>query len=471
MLTNTFPQDFIFGGATAAYQVEGETRSYGKGKVAWDDYLAEQGRFSPEPACDFYHRYDSDLALCEQFGMNGIRVSIAWSRIFPEGSGEPNPEGVAFYHNLFASCRAHGVEPFVTLHHFDSPLAIYANGDFLNRANIDAFEAYARFCFKEYADDVRHWFTFNEIAAATMNRYVEGTWPLGKKVSLHECLQAQHNMMVAHARAVCAFKDGGYAGEIGIVHALEYKYPYDPESPADIEAARNDDVLQNRLLLDATFRGDYAPGTRAIIDHLCASSQGTFEIAEHDLEIMRRAAMLNDCLGINYYQSRFLKAYEGESDLHHNGTGNKGTGRWRVAGVGERAVRPGVPTTDWDWIIYPKGLFDLMMDITLRYPNYKKFYITENGMGRKDRIENGVIDDTERIDYVKDHLRWVLRAIEIGVNVEGYFMWSLQDQFSWTNGYSKRYGFFYVDFESQQRIPKASAYWFKRVSETRRLEV
>lgn len=470
MLTNTFPQDFIFGGATAAYQVEGETRSHGKGKVAWDDYLTEQGRFSPEPACDFYHRYDSDLALCEQFGMNGIRVSIAWSRIFPEGSGEPNPEGVAFYHNLFASCRAHGVEPFVTLHHFDSPLAIYANGDFLNRANIDAFEAYARFCFKEYADDVRHWFTFNEIAAATMNRYVEGTWPLGKKVSLHECLQAQHNMMVAHARAVCAFKDGGYAGEIGIVHALEYKYPYDPESPADIEAARNDDVLQNRLLLDATFRGDYAPGTRAIIDHLCASSQGTFEIAEHDLEIMRRAAMLNDCLGINYYQSRFLKAYEGENDLHHNGTGDKGTGRWRVAGVGERAVRPGVPTTDWDWIIYPKGLFDLMMDITLRYPNYKKFYITENGMGRKDRIENGVIDDTERIDYVKDHLRWILRAIEIGINVEGYFMWSLQDQFSWTNGYSKRYGFFYVDFESQQRIPKASAYWFKTVAETRRID-
>ena len=272
-----FPDTFVFGGATAAYQVEGACQSHGKGKVAWDDYLAQQGRFSPEPACDFYNRYDSDLELCERFGMNGIRVSIAWSRIFPDGGvGEPNPEGVAFYHNLFASCRAHGVEPYVTLHHFDSPAAIYANGDFLNRDTIDAFEAYARFCFDEYLE-VTRWFTFNEIAAATLNRYVEGTWPQGKKGCLHECLQAQHNMMLAHARAVLAYKQGGYPGTIGVIHALEYKYPYDPACPGDIQAAKNDDVLQNRLLLDATFRGDYAPDTLQIIEHLCQASNGSVE--------------------------------------------------------------------------------------------------------------------------------------------------------------------------------------------------
>lgn len=224
------------------------------------DYLAEQGRFSPEPACDFYNRYDKDLELCQRFGMTGIRVSIAWSRIFPNGGvGSPNPEGVQFYHDLFASCHAHGVEPYVTLHHFDSPAALYENGDFLNPATIDAFEAYARFCFEEYRAEVTHWFTFNEIAAATLNRYVEGTWPLGKKACLHECLQAQHNMMLAHARAVVAFKRGGYPGTIGVIHSLEYKYPYDPCDPGDIAAAARDDVLQNRLLLDATFRGDYAP--------------------------------------------------------------------------------------------------------------------------------------------------------------------------------------------------------------------
>ncbi len=224
--------------------------------------------------------------------------------------------------------------------------------------------------------------------------------------------------------------------------------------------------MQNRLLLDATFRGDYAPDTLQIIEHLCQASNGSVEFLDDDLSIMRRAAQLNDCLGINYYQSRFLKAFDGETDLHHNGTGDKGTGRWRVAGVGERAVRPGVPTTDWDWIIYPKGLFDLMMDISLRYPNYKQLFITENGMGRKDQLvdgtvddseriiypkglfdlmmdislrypnykqlfitENGMgrkdqlvdgtVDDSERIAYVEDHLRWILKAIECGVDVGG----------------------------------------------------
>lgn len=465
-----FPEQFVFGGATAAYQVEGACRSHGKGKVAWDDHLERQGRFSPEPACDFYNRYDGDLELCERFGMTAIRVSIAWSRIFPDGGvGEVNPEGVAFYHRLFASCRAHGVEPYVTLHHFDSPAAIYEDGDFLNRAAVDAFEAYARFCFDEYGSEVSHWFTFNEIAAATLNRYIEGTWPLGKKTCFHECLQAQHHMMLAHARAVIAFKEGGRPGEIGVIHALEYKYPYDPESAPDIEAALNDDLLQNRLLLDATFRGGYAPDTLARARRLAALSGGELDLREEDLAVMRTAAALNDALGVNYYQSRFLKAYDGESDLHHNGTGEKGTGRWRVAGVGERALRPGVPTTDWDWAIYPKGLFDLMMDISLRYPNYKRLYITENGMGRKDELVDGTVDDGERIEYVEGHLRWILKAIECGVDVGGYFMWSLQDQFSWTNGYGKRYGFFYVDFETQERTPKASAYWFKRVAETRRL--
>ena len=151
-----FPEGFIFGGSTAAYQVEGETRTHGKGKVAWDDYLADQGRFSPDPASDFYNRYEQDLELCERFGINGIRVSIAWTRIFPEGTGQVNPEGVQFYHDLFSACHAHGVEPFLTLHHFDTPLPLFEAGEFLNRDTIDAFVEYARFCFEEYAGEVTY---------------------------------------------------------------------------------------------------------------------------------------------------------------------------------------------------------------------------------------------------------------------------------------------------------------------------
>lgn len=470
MAPMAFPDNFVFGGATAAYQCEGETRTHGKGKVAWDDFLAAQGRFSAEPASDFYHQYPLDLELCERFGINGIRISIAWSRIFPEGTGEANPEGVAFYHRLFAACREHGVEPFVTLHHFDTPATLFNAGDFLNRRTIDAYVAYAKFCFAEYADEVTYWFTFNEIAAIASNAYIEGTFPGGERIQLTKAFQCMHNMMLAHAQAVLAYKKAGYTGKIGIVHALEGKYPFDENDAGDIQAAKNEDVLQNQFLLDATFRGDYAADTMEVTNRLVATFGGELDIREADLVDMRAAAPLNDNLGINYYQSRFLKAYDGETDLHHNGTGEKGTNRFRLKGVAERLNKPGVPTTDWDWIIYPEGLFDLLVRIRLQYPNYKQIFITENGMGYKDEFKDGIVDDGPRIDYVRQHLAALLRAVEAGVNVGGYFLWSLMDMFSWTNGYNKRYGFFYVDFETQRRYPKASAYWFKRIAETGVLE-
>lgn len=468
--TMTFPEDFVFGGATAAYQCEGETHGHGKGPVAWDGFLAERGRFSADPASDFYHQYEHDLELCERFGINGIRISIAWSRIFPQGTGETNPEGIAFYHDLFRACRAHGVEPYVTLHHFDTPLPLFERGDFLDRATVDAFEAYARFCFAEYAGEVSNWFTFNEIWAVASNTYIEGTFPPGgTKGRLDLALQCAHNMMVAHARAVLAFHEGGYQGKIGIVQTLEGKYPYDEQDPADIQAARNEDVLQNQFLLDATFRGDYAPDTLECATRLAAISGGTLDIRDEDLALMRKAARYNDYLGINYYQSRFLRGYDGENVLHHNATGEKGTERYALKGVGERVNKEGIPRTDWDWLIYPEGMYDLLVRIRLQYPNYKQIFITENGMGAKDELVDGVVDDSARIDYVRAHLAWLLRAREAGVNVGGYFLWSLMDMFSWTNGYNKRYGFFYVDFETQKRVPKASAYWFAQVARTKRL--
>ena len=379
-------------------------------------------------------------------------------------------KGVQFYHDLFAECHKHHVEPFVTLHHFDTPLPLFEKGDFLNRETIDAFVDFATFCFKEYADQVTYWFTFNEIWADASNTYIEGTFPGGVKAHLAEAFQCEHNMMLAHAKAVLAFHNGGFKGKIGVIQSLEFKYPLNENDPADIKAANNEHVLQNQFLLDATFRGDYAPDTLECANRLAAVSGGTIEILDEDLEIMREAALYNDYLGVNNYQCRFLKAYDGENDLHHNGTGEKGTGRWRVKGIGEHVNKPGIPTTDWDWIIYPEGLFDLLVYIKQRYPNYKQIFITENGMGYKDPYKDGFVDDQPRIDYIEQHLRWLLKAMEVGVNVGGYFLWSLQDQFSWTNGYNKRYGFFYVDFETQKRTPKASAYWYKHVAETRRLD-
>lgn len=462
-----FSDDFIFGGATAAYQCEGSTMEYGKGKNEWDGFLKEKGRFCADPASDFYHQYPVDLKLCHDFGINGIRISIAWTRIFPDGVGKINQEGVEYYHRVFQECRKQGVEPFVTLHHFDTPESFYKEGDFLNKKTIDAFVEYAKFCFEEYKDEVTYWFTFNEIWAVATNTYIEGTFPYGVQYDLGNAILLMHNMMVAHAKVVIAYKEANYHGKIGIVHSLETKYPYNESKEEDKQAAKNEDVLNNQILLDATFLGDYSEETMKVIQNLVELNHSTFEPKAEDMAVLKKASQLNDYLGINYYQSRFIQAYDGENDIFHNGTGEKGTSRFRLKGVGERVEKEGIPRTDWDWLIYPEGMYDMIMRIKNDYPNYKEIYITENGMGYKDDFVDGEIDDTPRIDYIKGHLQWLLRAANEGACVKGYFVWSLMDMFSWTNGYNKRYGLFYVDYETQKRYPKKSAYWFKEITQTK----
>ena len=464
-----FKDDFIFGAATAAYQCEGSTQAYGKGKTAWDDFLAAQGRFTGDPASDFYHQYPVDLKLCRQFGINGLRISIAWSRIFPEGKGRINREGVDFYHRVFRECRKNNVEPFVTLHHFDTPAALHSKGDFLSRDTIDAFLAYAQFCFEEYKDEVKYWFTFNEVWPVATSQYIEGTFPPGITYDITKAVQSMHGMMVAHALAVNAYKEKGYTGKIGIIQSLETKYPDNPDDPDDVKAAKVEDILASQFVLDATFLGYYSDETMEIIKEIVEKNPGVIDIDPADLEIMKKAAAQNDYLGMNQYQSHFVKAYNGENDIHHNGTGEKGTRKFKLKGIGEHVFRPEIPKTDWDWNIYPQGMYDMLMRIAEQYPGYKEIFITENGLGYKDVFEDGLIFDEPRIEYIRDHLNAVQRAVQDGVHVSGYFVWSLMDVFSWSNGYNKRYGLFYTDYETQKRYPKASAYWYKRVSETKEL--
>ena len=258
-----FPDNFVFGGATAAYQCEGSTLKYGKGKVAWDDYLKKEGRFSGDPASDFYHQYPIDLKLCRDYGIKGIRISIAWSRIFPNGVGQINQEGVDFYHRVFQECKKQGVEPYVTLHHFDTPDALHKIGDFLNHEIIDQYTNYAKFCFQEYHDEVKYWFTFNEVWPIAVNQYIVGSFPPAIKYDIPKAVYSMHHMMVAHAKAVLAFKEGKYPGQIGIIHSLETKYPYN-DNEADYQATKNEDVLANQFVLDATFLGEYTDETLTI---------------------------------------------------------------------------------------------------------------------------------------------------------------------------------------------------------------
>lgn len=463
------PKDFIFGGATAAYQAEGATQSDGKGRVAWDKYLEDNYWYTAEPASDFYNRYPVDLELCQQFGINGIRISIAWSRIFPTGFGDVNPKGVDYYHRLFAECHKRGVEPFVTLHHFDTPEVLHSNGDFLNRENIEHFVAYAKFCFEEFPE-VNFWTTFNEIGPIGDGQYLVGKFPPGITYDLAKVFQSHHNMMVSHAKAVLAYKEAGYSGEIGVVHALPTKYPLDPNNPEDVRAAELEDIIHNKFILDATYLGRYSNETMAGVNHILSANGGQLELLDEDFEYLEAAKDLNDFLGINYYMSDWMTSFNGETEITHNGKGEKGGSKYQIKGVGRREFDVDVPRTDWDWMIYPQGLYDQIMRVKKDYPNYKKIYITENGLGYKDVFENNTVYDDARIDYVKQHLEVISDAIADGAIVKGYFIWSLMDVFSWSNGYEKRYGLFYVDFETQKRYPKKSAYWYKALAQTQEIK-
>lgn len=465
-MTRKFPDNFVFGAATAAFQAEGALTEDGRGPCYWDAYLKD--KFDPSTASDFYHRYPADLAACRKYGINGIRISIAWSRVIPDGSGEVNAAGLAYYDRLIDECLKNGVEPFVTLHHFDTPEPLYAAGDWLNRDNIDHFIRFARVCFEHFGDRVKKWITINEIYSVVAGQYVIGHFPPNIKYDIPKELQAMHNMMVAHSRVVNLYKEMGLPGEIGIVHILEGKYPFTRE-PADVRAAEMDDTVANRFLLDATFRGDYSDGVRKNVAELLDIYGGILDIRPGDLAVMAEASRQLDFLGLNYYASHFVMHHDGESGIFHNGTGEKGTSLFCLKGIGKRVKNPEVPTTDWDWAIYPEGLYDMLRRIQREYPACRKIYITENGMGAKDVLADGQVIDDGRIDYIAKHLDAVLRAVEEGVNVQGYFLWSLMDVLSWTNGYKKRYGFFYVDFATQRRYAKKSASWFMQVARQKEL--
>ena len=469
-MSKTLPKGFLMGGASAAYQVEGATKEDGKGRVLWDDFLEKQGRFSPDPAADFYHRYDEDLTLSEKFGIQAIRVSIAWSRIFPDGAGKVEQRGVDYYHRLFASCAKHNVIPFVTLHHFDTPERLHNEGDWLSQEMLDDFVEYAKFCFNEFKE-VKYWITINEPTSMAVQQYTSGTFPPAESGRFDKTFQAEHNQMVAHAKIVNLYKSMNLGGEIGIVHALQTVYPYS-DTPGDKHAADLQDALENRLYLDGTLAGEYHKETLSLVKEILdANNQPMFKYTNEELAELSKAAHQLDFVGVNNYFSKWIREYNGASETIHNGTGAKGTSVARLHGIGEEKKPDGIETTDWDWSIYPRGMHDILMRIHNDYPLVPAIYITENGIGLKESLpenatDDTVIDDPKRIDYLKKYIGAVADAINEGANVKGYFIWSLQDQFSWTNGYSKRYGLFFVDFPTQKRYIKKSAYWFKELSET-----
>ena len=459
------PKGFVWGAATAAYQTEGKTM--------WDDYLVAQGRFLPDPASDFYNRYEEDIRLSAEHGLNAIRVSIAWTRIFPNGDdAEPLAEGVKHYHELFACCKKYGVEPYVSLHHFDSPAALFNQGDWLNRKTVDAYVRYAEFCFREFRE-VKNWFTINELISLSHSQYIQGNFPPNHHFDVTSGIQSQHNELVAHARAVNLYKDldetEHLGGRIGMVNVLTPAYPA-TDSPADQHAADLYNAFYTDFIMDGAFLGHYSARTLSLINEILRANNATLTVEDSDMEELAKAAPRNDMFGLNYYQSAFIAAYDGESTNSFNGTGDKGTSCFKFKGVGQQVDMPGIPTTDWDWLIYPQGLYDFGMDCAKNYPDLE-WFVSENGIGIMDEYKNrdaeGTIQDDYRVDFVRQHLEWVAKAISEGAKCRGYHYWAVIDNWSWANAFKNRYGFVEVDLmDGYKRRLKKSAAWLKQVATT-----
>lgn len=452
-----FPEDFVFGGATAAYQVEGETRTHGKGKVAWDDFLEAQGRFSPDPASDFYNQYPVDLELCEEFGINGIRLSIAWSRIFPNGDeSEPNEAGLAFYDKVFDECAKYGIEPLVTMSHYEPPLEFCRkyNG-WYSRESIDFFCRYVDVITKRYAGKVQYWLTFNEVDSILRHPFMTGGLIESRFAAdeFEEVLfQAMHHQFVASALATKICHENIPGSKVGCMLTKLTFYPYTCH-PEDVLAAQQRERA-TYCYGDVQVFGEYP----AYLTAMYENKGFDIKMTDEDLRLMKAHPV--DFVSFSYYSSGCAAGvYHDEAEVTAGNT---------VQGI----KNPYLPSSDWGWQMDPVGLRISLVDLYDRYR--KPLFIVENGLGAHDEVlPDGTIDDQYRIDYLAAHLREAYKAIrEDGVELMGYTTWAPIDLISnSTIQMSKRYGFVYVDADdygrgTYDRMRKKSFYWYKKVIET-----
>lgn len=460
-----FKKDFLWGSASAAYQVEGAYLTDGKGKSIWDEWVKLPNKTfqntNGDIATDHYHRYQEDIALMAKQGLKTYRFSISWPRLLPTGRYEVNQLGIDFYNNVINECLKYDIQPMVTLYHWDLPKAL--QDEYLgweSRQIIDDFSAYAKLCFDHFGDRVNYWIVMNEPNIFTELGYLLQMHPPGKS-DMKLKLQTYHHTALAHATVVKLFKENHYPGFIGSSIAYSNGYPAS-ESPEDIEACRRYYETIAHYNMDVYYKGEYPQWGL----NYFKENNLSFEIKDEDMKLLKEGALLSDFIGINYYQSNTL-AYnplDGVSLSKFNTSGKKGTSKESgVPGLYRMVRNDKLEYTDWDWVIDPDGLTQSLLEITHRY--HKPLLISENGLGAYDTLDNGQIHDQYRIDYLKKHIIACHKAIEQGVDLLAYCTWSFTDILSWLNGYQKRYGFVYIDFEdpSLPRIEKDSFYFYQEV--------
>jgi beta-glucosidase len=428
-----FPAEFVWGAATAAYQTEGAAAEDGRGESIWDRFTALPGRIANgetgRVACDSYHRYAEDVRLMRELGLGAYRFSVAWPRVVPEGRGPVNAAGLDFYDRLVDELLASGIEPFATLYHWDLPQALEDRGGWPSRDTVDAFAEYVEAVVARLGDRVSHWITQNEPWVIAWLGYGRGEHAPGRR-SDRDALAAAHHVLLSHGRAVEVIRRERPTAQVGITIDVIPIHPLTP-SDADLAAMIEEDGFRNRWILDPVLRGSYPEDMVRRFERILPP------VAEGDMAAI--SAPL-DFLGVNYYRRHVVEA------------GPNGSGPV-VVDV------PGGVHTAVGWEVYPDGLYELLLRLHEEYAP-PPLYVTENGAAFGDVRRNGTVEDPERTAYLDRHLDAVARAIADGVRVDGYFVWSLLDNFEWARGYGPRFGLIYVDYETLERVPKQSYHWY-----------
>ncbi len=438
----SFPKDFLWGTATSSYQIEGAWNKDGKGESIWDRYSHKAGNVlnndHGDIACDHYHRWEEDLKLIRDLGGKTYRLSLSWPRIMPEGTGKVNQKGLDFYSRLIDRLLEYDIQPNVTLYHWDLPQALQDRGGWAVRDSVQWFSDYAEVAFKHLGDRVPMWCTINEpwVVAFLGNNY--GVMAPGFQ-DFSRAMQVTHHLLVAHANAVQKFRMMGMNGKIGIVLNVSPHLPASTKEE-DVLATRRFDESLNHLYMRPLFKGEYPPEFMNWIgDHAPKMEAG-------DLSIIQNS---NDWLGFNYYSTNKIR-------YSQNGG--------MLKSAGERCSAPIFGETAMGWGIYPPGLTKILVDFKNEYGDID-MYITENGTSVQDDPDSsGFVLDRGRIIYIREHLLALKAAMDQGVKVKGYYIWSFLDNFEWAQGYEPRFGIVRVDYDTLKRTPKKSYYWFQEVA-------
>lgn len=445
----SFPADFAWGTATAAYQIEGAVHEDGRKESIWDIYSHIPGKIdhgdNGDVADDHYHHWKEDVALMKQLGYKAYRFSLSWPRILPDGTGKVNPAGIRFYNELIDALLEAGIQPLITLYHWDLPAAL--TGGWENRETAYAFEDFTRTAVRAFGDRVKQWVTINEPFCASFLGYREGVHAPGLR-DPYKALVVSHHLLLAHGLAVKVIRSECPDARVGITLNEGPFFPATP-SPENVDATRRADGDLNRWFLDPVF-GRYYPADRLldyIKDGVLDSLQPDF-IHQGDMDLI---SAHTDFLGINYYTRNIVKT---------------GSNHPMPPEPGEADAK----YTEMGWEVYPQGLYETLCRA---YFTYKpaEIIITENGASYSDGPDaNGRVHDERRTAYLQSHIEAVGRAIQAGVPVTGYYVWSLMDNFEWSYGYAQRFGLIYMDYSTLKRFPKESAYWYGKVVRQNGLE-